>query len=109
MAFERGESIWTESSYKFQPRGLVQLGARAGLAMVEQWVDGSAGFALTLFRRVVSAFRLRAKRSGGLAEARGASSRAEAVRRTVIRRSEGRHLPRSARPARKSHTIRLEI
>ncbi|HEX2309778.1 MAG TPA: L-histidine N(alpha)-methyltransferase [Vicinamibacterales bacterium] len=49
IAFERGESIWTESSYKFQPRGLVQLGARAGLAMIEQWVDGSAGFALTLF------------------------------------------------------------
>jgi L-histidine N-alpha-methyltransferase len=48
-AFERGESIWTESSYKFQPRGLVQLGARAGLTVVEQWVDGSAGFALTLF------------------------------------------------------------
>ena len=49
-AFERGESIWTESSYKFQPRGLVQLGARAGLTVVEQWVDGSAGFALTLFQ-----------------------------------------------------------
>ena len=51
VAFERGESIWTESSYKFQPRGLVQLGARAGLALVDQWIDGSAGFALTLFRR----------------------------------------------------------
>jgi L-histidine Nalpha-methyltransferase len=49
VAFERGESIWTESSYKFQPRGLTELGARAGLAMVEQWVDSSAGFALTLF------------------------------------------------------------
>jgi len=47
--FERGESIWTESSYKFQPRGLVQLGAGAGLTVVEQWVDGSAGFAVTLF------------------------------------------------------------
>ena len=49
VAFERGESIWTESSYKFQPRGLLQLGARAGLTVVEQWVDASAGFALTLF------------------------------------------------------------
>jgi L-histidine Nalpha-methyltransferase len=48
--FERGESIWTESSYKFEPRGLVQLGARAGLTVVEQWVDASAGFALTLFQ-----------------------------------------------------------
>ena len=49
VAFERGESIWTESSYKFEPRGLAQLGARADLTLVEQWVDGSAGFALTLF------------------------------------------------------------
>jgi L-histidine Nalpha-methyltransferase len=51
VTFERGESIWTESSYKFEPRGLEQLGARAGLTLQKQWVDGSAGFALTLFRR----------------------------------------------------------
>ena len=51
VGFERGESIWTESSYKFEPRGLEQLGARAGLTLQDQWVDGSAGFALTLFRR----------------------------------------------------------
>ncbi len=51
ITFERGESIWTESSYKFEPRGLEQLGARAGLAVQKQWVDGAAGFALTLFRR----------------------------------------------------------
>jgi L-histidine Nalpha-methyltransferase len=50
VAFEQGESIWTESSYKFEPRGLVQLGARARLTLVDQWVDGAAGFALTLFR-----------------------------------------------------------
>ena len=51
VGFDRGESIWTESSYKFEPRGLEQLGARAGLTLQDQWVDGSAGFALTLFRR----------------------------------------------------------
>ena len=51
VAFERGESIWTESSYKFEPHGLVHMGSRAGLALDEQWVDGTAGFALTLFRR----------------------------------------------------------
>ena len=51
ITFERGESIWTESSYTFEPRGLEQLGARAGLTVQEQWVDGAAGFALTLFRR----------------------------------------------------------
>jgi dimethylhistidine N-methyltransferase len=49
--FDRGESIWTESSYKFEPRGLVQMGSRAGLTTEQQWVDGAAGFALTLFRR----------------------------------------------------------
>jgi L-histidine Nalpha-methyltransferase len=51
VTFEGGESIWTESSYKFEPRGLEQLGALVGLTLQEQWVDGSAGFALTLFRR----------------------------------------------------------
>jgi L-histidine Nalpha-methyltransferase len=51
VTFERGESIWTESSYKFEPSGLEQMGTRAGLVMEQQWVDGAAGFALTLFRR----------------------------------------------------------
>ncbi len=50
VTFERGESIWTESSYKFRPGGLVDMGARAGLAPAEQWVDRTAGFALTLFQ-----------------------------------------------------------
>jgi L-histidine N-alpha-methyltransferase len=51
VTIERGESIWTESSYKFEPQGLERLGALAGLTMRKQWVDGRAGFALTLFRR----------------------------------------------------------
>jgi L-histidine Nalpha-methyltransferase len=49
--FERGESIWTESSYKFDRRGLAGMGERAGLRLEQQWIDGAAGFALTLFRR----------------------------------------------------------
>jgi dimethylhistidine N-methyltransferase len=49
VTFEGGESIWTESSYKFEPRGIVQMGARAGLRLAEQWVDETAGFALSLF------------------------------------------------------------
>jgi dimethylhistidine N-methyltransferase len=49
--FERGESLWTESSYKFESGGLVAMGERAGLRMAQQWIDGAAGFALTLFRR----------------------------------------------------------
>lgn len=51
VTFDRGESIWTESSYKFEPRGLVHVGAQAGLALEQQWVDGASGFALTLFRK----------------------------------------------------------
>lgn len=43
-----GESIWTESSYKYQPAALVTMLERAGFRLVEQWIDGEAGFALTL-------------------------------------------------------------
>ena len=43
-----GESIWTESSYKYQPPGIVAGLERAGFRLVDQWVDGQAGFALTL-------------------------------------------------------------
>ena len=43
-----GESIWTESSYKYQPAGIVAALERAGFRLADQWVDGEAGFALTL-------------------------------------------------------------
>jgi dimethylhistidine N-methyltransferase len=45
--FAEGETIWTESSYKHTPEGLVAMGKRAGLVRRQQWVDG--GFATTLF------------------------------------------------------------
>lgn len=44
-----GESIWTESSYKYEPGGLVSMGESAGLACHGQWIEPSARFALTLF------------------------------------------------------------
>src|SRR5262249_45955990 len=44
-----GETIWTESSYKYQPRGLFEMGRAAGFACAGQWIEPSAGFALTLF------------------------------------------------------------
>ena len=50
LTFEQGETIWTESSYKFEPRGIAQMAERAGLGLADQWVDGPAGFALSLFR-----------------------------------------------------------
>lgn len=43
-----GESIWTESSYKYRPAGLVSALERAGFKLADQWVDGESGFALTL-------------------------------------------------------------
>jgi L-histidine N-alpha-methyltransferase len=43
-----GESIWTESSYKYTPSGAVKIMERAGFRLVDQWVDTEEGFALTL-------------------------------------------------------------
>ncbi len=43
------ERIWTESSYKYEPAGIVEMGERAGFATREQWVEPEARFALTLF------------------------------------------------------------
>jgi L-histidine Nalpha-methyltransferase len=47
--FKRDEWIWTESSYKYAPEQIVEMGAGANFATREQWVDESAKFALTLF------------------------------------------------------------
>lgn len=47
--FQPGESIWTESSFKFgQPR-LAALGRLAGFEVAEQWIDQDARYALTRF------------------------------------------------------------
>jgi dimethylhistidine N-methyltransferase len=49
VPFRRGEIIWTESSYKYEPEAVLRLGARAGFAHWERWIDPHARFALTLF------------------------------------------------------------
>jgi len=49
VTFADGERIWTESSYKYEPRDVVDMGTRAGFTTTEQWIDGDARFALTLF------------------------------------------------------------
>jgi uncharacterized SAM-dependent methyltransferase len=49
VLFDIGETIWTESSYKYTEAGIADLGAGAGFSVAEQWVDGEARFALTLF------------------------------------------------------------
>ena len=47
--FDAGESIWTESSYKYTEAAVVEMGAAAHLSAVRQWVEADAAFALTLF------------------------------------------------------------
>lgn len=49
LTFEPGESIWTESSYKYTERGIADLGRAAGFDPAAQWIDDDARFALTVF------------------------------------------------------------
>ena len=44
-----GESIWTESSYKYEPDQVMAEGLAAGFSGGEQWIDQGAKFALTRF------------------------------------------------------------
>ena len=49
---EDGETIWTESSYKYEPEGIRQLVEPAGFVQRNQWIDDRARFALTLFEAI---------------------------------------------------------
>jgi len=49
IRFEAGERIWTESSYKYRPEMVLDMGRRAGFGDAEQWIDESTHFALTRF------------------------------------------------------------
>jgi dimethylhistidine N-methyltransferase len=49
---ERDEPIWTESSYKYQPGGVVDLLQRCGFKLLEQWIDEADPFALTFVEAV---------------------------------------------------------
>ncbi len=55
LTLEAGESIWTESSYKYQPDQVVSMLARAGFATVAQW--SADHYALTLAEVVREARR----------------------------------------------------
>ena len=48
FVIEDGESIWTESSYKYTPGEVAVLLEQAGFRLVEQWIDEPGRFALTL-------------------------------------------------------------
>jgi L-histidine Nalpha-methyltransferase len=48
IVFEEGETIWTESSYKYRPAGILEMLDRAGFRKMNQWLDERGTFALTL-------------------------------------------------------------
>jgi len=52
VTFQQDETIWTESSYKYEPKGVVRLLERAGFRRLEQWIDRDDGFALTLVEAI---------------------------------------------------------
>ena len=47
--FERGETIWTESSHKFDREEVADMGRRAGFSCVAQWTDPEWPFAESVF------------------------------------------------------------
>jgi L-histidine Nalpha-methyltransferase len=48
FTMEEGETIWTESSYKYEPEQIVTMLTESGFSLVEQWIDTDRRFALTL-------------------------------------------------------------
>jgi L-histidine Nalpha-methyltransferase len=48
FSMARGEPIWTESSYKFEPGEICEVLETSGFDTVEQWQDDADRFALTL-------------------------------------------------------------
>lgn len=49
VQFDAGETIWTESSHKFEMAELVQLAGRTGFISVARWVDNEWPFAESLW------------------------------------------------------------
>jgi uncharacterized SAM-dependent methyltransferase len=48
LELQASETIWTESSYKYQPDEIVRMIEHAGFEATAQWEDSRARFALTL-------------------------------------------------------------
>jgi dimethylhistidine N-methyltransferase len=48
VKFKHGETIWTESSYKFRPEGVIRMAQRAGFKCQDQWIDSEWPFAQTV-------------------------------------------------------------
>jgi dimethylhistidine N-methyltransferase len=52
VTLEDGEPIWTESSYKFEPSGILKILEQAGFRRLAQWIDREEPFALTLVEAI---------------------------------------------------------
>jgi L-histidine N-alpha-methyltransferase len=52
LRLREGETIWTESSHKYDAQEVKEMGARAGFESAKQWIDGEWPFAQTLFLAV---------------------------------------------------------
>jgi dimethylhistidine N-methyltransferase len=52
IELQAGETIWTESSYKFRADAVVTMLERNGFRLRAQWIDAPAQFALTLVEAV---------------------------------------------------------
>jgi uncharacterized SAM-dependent methyltransferase len=52
FALKRGETIWTESSHKFDIAGIRALAARTGFRCGPQWLDAEWPFAQSLLSAV---------------------------------------------------------
>ena len=50
--FERGESIWTEASYKYTPHEFATLAARAGWHVDQVWTDDRGLFSVQYLTRL---------------------------------------------------------
>jgi dimethylhistidine N-methyltransferase len=46
IMFDAGETIWTESSYKYRPADVVEMLKRAGFRVLEQWTEDHFGLTL---------------------------------------------------------------
>src|SRR5262249_35017657 len=48
LTLERGETLWTESSHKYEPQEVLEMAGRTGFACAGQWVDEEWLFAQSL-------------------------------------------------------------
>ena len=49
FSIREGETIWTESSHKYNPKEVIEMGERTGYRCAGQWFDAEWQFAQNLF------------------------------------------------------------